>query len=80
MYAILGALADRIRAMAKAKKKNTSGTTWTDADYAAHGYVTVKLRLPGPAAEAFQAAADRMGVGRAAAVELWAAKELKKAK
>lgn len=57
--------------MPKAKRKNASGTTWTDADYAAHGYVTVKLRLQRDVAEAFSAEADALGVSRAAALAMW---------
>ena len=60
--------------MPKAKKKtNASGTVWTDADYAAHGYVTVKLRLPGDVANSFIEEAERLGVSRAAALALWVA-------
>lgn len=37
---------DRIQGMKQVKRRRTSGTTWTEADYRAAGYGTIKLRLP----------------------------------
>jgi hypothetical protein len=49
---------------AKAKLKSRSGTTWTDADYAAAGYGRIGLRLPNDELELLDVLARFTGANR----------------
>lgn len=46
-----------------------SGTQWSDADYAAKGYGSIKLRLPLDALEMLATKAEREGCSRAQLVD-----------
>lgn len=47
-----------------------SGTQWTEADYAAHGYGRITLRLPRAVLELLAAKAKESGKSRAELVEV----------
>lgn len=53
------------------RRKTTSGTRWTEADYQAHGYAMIKLRLPAETKERIKAQAKARGVSVAAMVASW---------
>lgn len=52
----------------KPPRKSRSGTQWTDADYAAHGYGRITLRLPVEALVDLGKLAAKAGLSRAALV------------
>lgn len=52
-----------------ARTKTRSGTAWTEADYRARGYGSVKLRLPLDALELLDQYASDAGVSRAEIVD-----------
>lgn len=49
-------------------RKSRSGTQWTDADYAAHGYGRIMLRLPVETLVELGRLAAKTGLSRAALV------------
>lgn len=51
------------------KKVTRSGTVWTEADYRAKGYGTVKLRLPLDTLERITSVAETNGISRAEVVD-----------
>lgn len=50
------------------RKGGRSGTQWTEADYAAHGYGRITLRLPRAVLELLAAKAKESGRSRAEVV------------
>lgn len=53
---------------AAAPKTRRSGTVWTDADYAAHGYGMLRVRIPQSELDALRRLAADWGVHVTAAV------------
>lgn len=50
------------------KARRTSGTVWTDADYAAHGYGMLRVRIPQDELDVLRRIAAAWGVHVTAAV------------
>lgn len=66
-----------------AKKKpptNRSGTTWTEADYEARGYHTIKARLKSDGFEALAREAERRQITRAQTISALAIEADERAK
>lgn len=59
------------KAKVKAKPASTSGTTWSDEDYAAAGYGRITLRLPQADLDKLDEIARATGRARAAVVAEW---------